>query len=203
MGVPRPPLAQRPAAAVLPDEPAFRALVRARNPAALGRVFDVYWKPLYERAQLILPPRLDPENVAGEVMFRLVERAHTLDPARPLYPWLAHVCANLCLNRWRRDRPTSWWARVFRGEAAPPLVSGMERREARDALHAALAVLTEERREAILLRHLFVLEEDEIAQLGGVKPGQVRRLLLEGLRAVRHGEHGNGLDGFWGMEDKP
>jgi RNA polymerase sigma-70 factor (ECF subfamily) len=175
------------------DDQAFRERVRARDPAALGQVFEAYWQALYARARLILPARLDPEDVAGDVMLRLVEEAETYDPARPLYPWLAQVCVNLCLDRSRRYRPISWWRRIFRSQTAAAPVSDLECREARNALLGAVRDLSRKQREAMVLRHLFGLEEEEIAGLQGVSRGQARRLLLEGLREVQRGRLGEQL----------
>lgn len=195
MGTPNTPCAQQPVVTAVGDDRAFRERVRARDPVALGQVFEAYWKPLYARARLILPARLDPEDVAGDVMLRLVEEAENYDPARPLYPWLAQVCVNLCLNRSRRYRPLSWWRRLIRSEVAAAPVSDLESREARDALQAAVRELSNKRREAMVLRHLFGIEEEEIAGLQGVSRGHARRLLLEGLREVQRGPFGEHLEG--------
>lgn len=190
---------QRPAAAL--DDLAFRERVRARDPEALTQVFQAYWSPLYAQARLILPPSQDPEGVAGDVMLRLVEVAHRYDPSRPLYPWLAQVCAHMCVSRARRFRPKSWFRRVVRFGASAATSAPLGGREARDALSEALDTLTSKRREALVLRYLFGLEDVEIAVVKGVKPGQVRRLLLEGLSELRRGPHGEDLKGFLEMAE--
>jgi RNA polymerase sigma factor (sigma-70 family) len=201
MGSPVPPLVQRPAAAALGDDTAFRERVRARDPQALAQVFQAYWTSLYAQARLILPPSEDPEGVAGDVMLRLIEVAPRYDPARPLYPWLAQVCAHLCVSRARRFRPTSWFQRVIRFGAAAPAAPSFGGREARDALGRALATLPRKRREALVLRYLFGLEDAEIATVHGVTTAQVRRLLLEGLSELREGPHGEDLKGFLEMAE--
>jgi RNA polymerase sigma-70 factor (ECF subfamily) len=70
------------------------------------------------------------------------------------------------------------------GEASDD-VAVLDPAEAREAVSRALAVLTPEQREVVVLRYFNSKSHREIAQLLGKREGAVRAMLLRALRHMR------------------
>ena len=174
------------------DDSEFRRLIRCRDPAAWERLFHLYWTQLYRQARLLLPGSLDPENAVGEVWLRAFGAARKYDASRSPYPWLARICANVCLNTRHRPRERG----VVREVAAPAAVHPEAYAAAREALRFALAGISRHQREVVALRFLFNVSVTEIAELLRIRRNSVEQTLLRGLECLRRGRSADEL-GQW------
>jgi RNA polymerase sigma factor (sigma-70 family) len=124
------------------------------------------------------------EDLAQDAVLKVICTAHQYDPARPARAWLVTIVRNLCVDWWRRNRPTS----PLGGDPGddddghPTLElpdrepSAHERavvRERNAALRACIELLTEAEREVILLRDLHDLTPAETAAVLGIPVGRV------------------------------
>ena len=133
-------------------------------------------------------------DLAQESYLQVHRSRHTYDPSQPLRPWLLGIARHVWLtDRRRRGRRL---AREVAGldplpdlPVPPEAVLGLV---VRDALMQALALLPPDRREAIVLHHLYGLSFHEVGRVVGVSEGGARirasRALAE-LRAML-GERG-------------
>jgi len=170
---------------MLADEGSERQGIRERDQDAWSRLANQHHRTLCQRARLLLPPWEDPEDAVAETWLRALKAARRYDPRRPVLPWLARICANVCLDRlrWLRRHPRAsstrlQEARAREGDAGSTAV---ERRRLQDALLR----LPAKEREVLLLRHLFGVPVREMSVLLGLKRNTVDRRLARGLEHLR------------------
>jgi len=102
--------------------------------------------------------------------------------------WLFAIAANACRDRRRRDRR----APVVPIDALPEPAArgdGVERvlieREKRDAVRSALAALSEEQREALVLARYHGLPYAEIAAILGISVGAVKTRIFRAVETLK------------------
>ena len=132
--------------------------------------------------------RAEAEDVAQEVMLRLWKAAASWDEAGSAKPstWAFRVASNLCIDQHRRSK------RVTPGlEGAPepedPSPDGETRLQqtARlKSLDAALSLLPDRQREAVILRHIEGWSNPEIATQLDISVEAVESLTARGKRAL-------------------
>jgi RNA polymerase sigma-70 factor (ECF subfamily) len=162
----------------------LRALVeRARRgqPEAFEALYERFEAHVYALCARLLA---DPEAAAeatGAIWLTVWQRLRGLRHAEAFTAWLRQTAVRECHRRQRR-RP--WW-RVWGGDEAiaeradeqPPPAAGLTRDELAERVQAALARLSAEHREVVVLHHLEGLPVAEIAGLLDVAPGTVKSRL--------------------------
>lgn len=125
-------------------------------------------------------------DLAQEAFLQAHRSRQTYDPAYPVRPWLLgiarHVWTMDLRTRRRRD------AREVVGlDDAPevPVPAEMERLGNRDALARALAAISADRREAVVLHHIYGLSFREIAGIAGASETAVRVRASRGMADLR------------------
>jgi RNA polymerase sigma-70 factor, ECF subfamily len=124
-------------------------------------------------------------DLAQETYLQIHRSRHTYDPRLPVKPWILAIARHVRLtderSRWRRR------AREVDGlegvdMPVPPEVEGLADR---DELARALAVLPGDRREALILHHVYGLSFREIGQVVGVSEGGARIRASRGMTELR------------------
>lgn len=134
----------------------------------------------------MLGDRAEAEDVAQEAMLRLWRIAPDWRAGEAqVSTWLYRVAANLCTDRLRRARRSA----PLDAEAEPPdPARGAEAvliaRDRAAALEAALTLLPERQRQAVVLRHLEGLSNPEIAAVMDIGVEAVESLTARGKRAL-------------------
>ncbi|GAB4224806.1 MAG: sigma-70 family RNA polymerase sigma factor [Acidobacteriota bacterium] len=120
----------------------------------------------------------DAEDVAQEVFLRLYRALASVDPERPLEPFLVRIAVNAARTergrRGRRREDVLEAARDRAGGAGPG--AAVHADDVRRALLAASATLTERERLVFRLRDLEGLEAPVVAEALGIAAVTVRRL---------------------------
>ncbi len=125
---------------------------------------------------------LDAVQAALTSVWRTRQR---LDPQRDLRGWFFRILRNRCIDV-VRDRARG--AHQTLGSDPVTLddpADGLARDESRDQLRAALATLTEEQREIVLLRDYHGLSYAEIGRALNIPPGTVMSRLSRARSALR------------------
>jgi RNA polymerase sigma factor (sigma-70 family) len=146
----------------------------------------LYDRILTRQAARALAPHMDPENAVAETWHQAYRGAGRYDPQWLPYPWLAAICARVCLKQRRalaRLLPTF----RLRGRTDPEAGVGTDRADEETHVRAALVRLPWRQRQVVALRFLFDVSVREIAALLDRTPGNVERLLLRGLERLRRG----------------
>ncbi len=181
-------------AEVPPDSGATQDLLRrahAGDPRALEELFAGYRPYLRQfvglRLDTKLRPRVDPSDVVQEAQLEAARRlsGYLEGPPMPFRLWLRQIAQDRLLNLHRRHVATAHRA-VGREQPLPEqssaalaeqlLASGstpskqLSRDELARRLHLAMAQLSEDDREILLLRNFEGLSNQEVSHLLGIDP---------------------------------
>ncbi|RVU20771.1 sigma-70 family RNA polymerase sigma factor [Methylobacterium oryzihabitans] len=160
------------------DAAAYRALLAACVPVIAAAA----------RRQGLPPDEVD--DVVQETLLTVHRARRTWDPARPFLPWLRAIAQRRTVDALRRQgrRPRESHdpiAYEAHADDGPLPGDGLERRDDRRRLVAAMAALPERQREAV--EHLGLAERslDEAAALTGRSKGALKVNLHRALKALR------------------
>jgi RNA polymerase sigma factor (sigma-70 family) len=154
--------------------------------------FEAAYPELFSRAATLayrmLGDRTASEDVAAETLARTFAHWRRVSALPYRDGWVLRVATNLAIDAARRRPPAPT-------DAAP--LDAAEAATMRLALVAALESLPRRQRQAVALRYLSGLREDEVASALGVSPSTASTHVRRGLDALR-GYLGDGFreDGF-------
>lgn len=125
------------------------------------------------------------EDVAQETMVRLWKIAPDWQAGQAqVSTWVWRVTANLCTDRLRKRRGLSLESVPEPEDDSPSALEGLLAADRAKALEAALALLPERQRQAVILRHLEGLTNPEIAQVMEISVEAVESLTARGKRVL-------------------
>lgn len=155
------------------DRLAARALVERLSPR------------VYRLALRLLADQAEAEDVTQEAMLRLWRIAGDWQGggAQPS-TWLHRVTVNLATDRLRRRRSVALDAVEEPADPGPGAVDVLIGADRQQALDAALALLPERQRAAVVLRHLEGFTNPEIAATLGIGVEAVESLTARGKRRL-------------------
>ena len=164
---------------------------------AFGELVRRYQDRLFSAVVHILGSRSDAEDVVQDAFIQAYVKLDTFKQNSRFYTWLYRIAFNVSISRRRRRRVevSVEEGREATGNEPVDLAASpthhLEEEERREQLHAAMARLTHEHREIIVLRHMEDFSYEEIAEVLEISVGTVRsRLhrarasLLEHLREI-------------------
>lgn len=102
----------------------------------------------------------------------------------PLKPWFLRVVRNRCIDLLRRRRHSEVAVEELRDPASTPEES-LHADQRTQAVRRALAALTSDKREIIVLRDYLDLSYAEIAEVVGIAPGTVMSRLHRSRLALK------------------
>jgi RNA polymerase sigma factor (sigma-70 family) len=153
--------------------PPFQALV------------DAHWLDVARLAHALSGPD-DGDDVAQQAWTQAYTAYPSLRSADNLRGWLltiTHRCAmDAHRRRGRRAVPTQDQTIARNGDSA---LAGPESRLADEVLWGQVARLPQRQREAVVLKYVGDLDHPTIAELLGTTPTMSRRLVSDGLKALR------------------
>lgn len=187
-----------------------RLIERARRdePGALDRLLDSYrnYLRLLARTGLdaSLQSKADPSDLVQDALLRAAQRFDQFrgDGDAELAGWLRQILARCLADFVRRyrtgarragrersleqlvERSSQAMERVLATDGDSPSASA-QRRDLGVMLSDALAQLSEDHREVIVLHHLEGLDWDEVARRLGRTPGAARMLWTRALKQLR------------------
>jgi RNA polymerase sigma-70 factor (ECF subfamily) len=137
-------------------------------------------------ANRMLGDLAEAEDVAQEAMLRAWKQAPGWKPGQAKFDtWLHRVGLNLCYDRLRRRREIPTETPPDRADDGPAPDRGLMAAQTGIRVDAALALLPERQREAIILCHYQELTNIEAASLMSVSVDALESLLSRGRRALR------------------
>jgi RNA polymerase sigma-70 factor (ECF subfamily) len=131
---------------------------------------------LYRYCRYLTRSPWDAEDLAQDALARAfvtLARMHEQEPAHPR-AWLFRIASNLWIDQTRRRRETPV------GDAPEPSSSTVEPRASREAAGTLLVTLSPQERAAVVLKDVFDLSLDEIAESLGTTVGAVKTALHRG-----------------------
>lgn len=162
--------------------------IRRGDTDGAAELFERYAPALLRFTDRMLSDRASAEEVTQEVFVKVISRAHQYDGRAGVASWLFAIAANACRDRRRRDRRAS----VVPLEAIPEprakgegVESAMTSNERRQAVRSALADLSEEQREALVLARYHGMPYAEIAQTLGISVGAVKTRIFRAVETLK------------------
>jgi RNA polymerase sigma-70 factor (ECF subfamily) len=145
------------------------------------RYQDLAWKTAYR----FLGDWMEAEDVAQESFLRIFQAAPRYRPMATFRTYFYRTVTHLCIDRTRKKHPTS----IDDISRMPdPSLGPRERlieEERRAQVHKALDALPTNQKAALILRHYEGLSYAEIAQILGVTPKAVERLISRAAASLQ------------------
>jgi RNA polymerase sigma-70 factor (ECF subfamily) len=168
---------------------------------AYSALYTLYASGVYRLCYSLLFQRQDAEDVTQEAFLYAFRNLRRFDAAKSSFKtWMYTIAVSRCRNLYRRKRPAPIdFTQLFRLELAAPNDERPEaafaQRNAQDALVRALADLSPQLREAVVLRYGHGMTYREIAAVMDCPPKTAEsrvRLAHDRLRGLLQGA-GQGL----------
>lgn len=170
---------------------------RRGDAAAFGELVRRHMRKAYLTALAQLGDVAAAEDVTQDALVAALERIEDCREPEHFAAWLIRIARNKAHNYRRRERVRSAQPleAADRLPAASDPLRDASREELRQNLLMALDTLTERQREAVYLFEVEGLRHAEIAELMGLKEGNVRYHVFQARRALREklgGVYGEG-----------
>lgn len=175
------------------EDAALMAQVAAGQPEAMTGLFERHHRPLYGFLLRMTGRPAAAEDLVQEAFLKALRHAATFDARSPFRPWLYRIARNLLADhhgRVGREPLAPLEAVEPHDEGADPHAHA-EARQDHARLEAALARLSFEQRELLLLSRDPELSYTDLAALYGCSAGALKvrvHRALQALRAQFHGE---------------
>ncbi|TME31571.1 MAG: sigma-70 family RNA polymerase sigma factor [Chloroflexi bacterium] len=158
----------------------------AGDVAALGHLYDELLAPIYRYIAVRVHRREDAEDLTQVVFERIVAGLPRYRSGRsPFAAWVFRIARNAVIDHVRRERPTEQLDPVHEVPHGEEVEAISLRGEQIRELRRAIANLTPDQQEAIVLRFVAGLSAEEAAQVMGRRAGTIRGLTFRAIGALR------------------
>jgi RNA polymerase sigma factor (sigma-70 family) len=172
----------------LSDQDLMR-IVQAGDYSPASEIYDRYSGRIYNFAFRFLKNAEAAEDAVQEVFVKMMRHANQFHGDAKLSTWLFSITANWCRDYLRKaDNKAKESDDVLVQLPAPTELSpdrSLEQRENEQLVRKALALLTAEQREAILLSRYQGLSYAEIAQIAGCSEGAVKTRVFRAMETLK------------------
>lgn len=178
------------AAAVRPEEDRSLALrARGGNAHAFGVLYDRYFERVFRYVYYRVRDQQEAEDVTSDVFLRAMRAMPRYEPRQAFLAWLYRIARNAVIDRARTTRPRLSFEDALAHPDAPDHVVDPDEKlvatDRRAQLRKALAFLTAEQQEVVVLRFIEGLSADEVGKIMGKRGGTVRGMQFRALQALR------------------
>src|SRR5262245_47271377 len=163
---------------------------QAGDERAFDRIVETYSPQVYALLTRFLGPRPNREDLVQEAFLRVIRARDRYEPTARFTTWLFRIVYNLAVNETQRGRERE--ALALEGEsfelgdaAASPPSSGLERDDVVRAVRAAIALLPENQRMALILAKYEERPYAEIAEVLGSTEKAVKSLIHRARETLR------------------
>jgi len=176
----------------LDDETLIRLIVQARA-EALSALYDRYSRLVFSLALNSVGDPATAEEITQDVFLRVWQRARQYHADRAkVSTWLTSITRHRAIDQLRRrgsrsEQHSVDWAELTPG--AEPSVNGPEQAAVltleRERVHAAIAQLSEEQKQALALAYFQGLTQSQIAEALVLPLGTVKTRVRLGMQKLR------------------
>lgn len=182
----------------LSDQELMR-IVQAGDFSPASEIYDRYSSRIYNFAFRFLRNSEAAEDAVQEVFVKMLKHANQFHGDAKLSTWLFSITANWCRDYLRKaENKSKDGDEVLVTLPTSPELSperNLERRENERMIQRALASLTAEQREAILLSRYQGLSYAEIAQIAGCSEGAVKTRVFRAMETLKKALTGDARGG--------
>src|SRR5262245_19856549 len=175
----------------LNDDAPLIAATLAGDTAAFGRLVGTYQDRLYNSLLRVLGSAEDAADIVQDAFVQAYTKLDTFRGTSAFYTWLYRIAFNLAMSHARRERKTTSLdgLKSLVGEepmdGQPTAEAGVLEQERAELVHAALAELTLDYRQILVLREIDGCRYDEIAEILDLPVGTVRSRLFRARLQLR------------------
>ena len=167
------------------DERALMARVGRGDAAAFERLVERHLPMLHALAWRMLGDPGEAEDVVQETMVKLWVNARGWQPSGGgLGAWLRRIATNSCLDRLRKPRNLSDDVLPERADEAPLADALIDADRRRDAVQAAILMLPDRQRAAIVLTYHEGVSNVEAASILGIGVKALESLLVRARQGL-------------------
>ncbi|HYI12722.1 MAG TPA: RNA polymerase sigma factor [Thermoanaerobaculia bacterium] len=175
------------------------AIVQAGDNSPASEIYDRYSGRIYNFAFRFLRNAEAAEDATQEAFIKMLKYSNQYNGTAKLTTWLFSITANLCRDYLRKadNRPKDS-DDVLITLPGPDELSpdrSFEQRENEQRVQRALAVLTAEQREAVVLSRYQGLSYAEIAQIAGCSEGAVKTRVFRAMETMKRALMGEASGG--------
>jgi RNA polymerase sigma-70 factor (ECF subfamily) len=135
------------------------------------------------------------EDLLQESFLQLHRSRHTYRRGRPVLPWAFAIARHVFLMDRRAARRKARYETLAPAELPEvPVPAAVEKLAAASLVREALSRLDGDRREAVVLHHVFGLSFAEIGSLLGIRAGTAKLRAHRAIHALRKALGGNDTD---------
>lgn len=164
------------------------ARVRDGDLERLSELFERHHRRLLAFFSRLTGERATAEDLVQEVFVRMLKYRHTFRSEAEFTPWMFSVARNAAVDHYRGRPRLEVQESPEAPEPAAPLVDPVDqlgRREQSELLQSALARLTREKRELLLLARFGEMKYEAIGELLGITVGAVKVRVHRALKDLR------------------
>ncbi len=181
-----------------PSDEELLLQVQSGDTDCLGVLVSRWEQPLFRFAYRLLERSEDARDVCQETFLRILKKRDRFRAGARFSTWMYQIALNLCRDHLRRRRRWRFVeadapetparelaaARLADGDGPDP-AAALERRERKAAVTRALARLSPEQREVLVLKEFEGMKFREIAEILGCPESTVKSRMYFGLDALR------------------
>ena len=173
------------------EEQVWLERARQGDKAAFGRLIEAYQGPVYNLAYRMLGNRGEAEEAAQEAFIRAYTKLHTYDPQRKFSTWMLSIASNYCVDLLRKrralllslDQPLPPHPALMSDRADGPEAQTVDS-ERETMVQALLEELSEDYRQAVVLRYWYDLSYEEIADVMDTTVSAIKSRLFRARRQL-------------------
>lgn len=168
--------------------------------SAFGELVQLYQDRLYNAVSHFVGNATEAEDVVQEAFVQAYLKLDTFQQTSAFYTWLYRIAFNTAVSRQRRKKLATSVDSIREQTGEEPIDRGdapdrpLEQQEAVGQVQAALASLSAEHRDILVLREMDELEYEQIAEILAINVGTVRSRLHRARLALRDKLIEMGLD---------
>lgn len=175
-----------------PDDPAVVALVNrvvvSRDASAFGELYDRFVERVYRYLYFRAGSQPEAEDLTEQVFLKAWEAIGRYRwQGRPFLAWLYRLAHNAHIDHVRTRKPTTSLNNDERPLELASSAAAVELARALDAevLARALAQLTADQQQVIVMKFIDGVDNEQIAQSMGKREGAIRALQMRALMSLR------------------
>lgn len=158
--------------------------VRRGERAAMDELLARYERPIYRFGLRMCGDEESAREVLQETLVAAFRHLATFRGDAALSTWLYQIARSFCIKERRRERPTEALDERVAGDEPTP-DARTHAHEIGAALAAAIASLSPEQREAVVLRDVEGLSAEEAAEVVGIEVGALKSRLHRARMELR------------------
>jgi RNA polymerase sigma-70 factor (ECF subfamily) len=175
----------------LSDDASLITATLAGETAAFGRLVSTYQDRLYNSLRRVLGSSETAADIVQDAFVQAYVKLDSFRGGSAFYTWLYRIAYNLAMSHMRREHREAsldHMKMVLGSEPVdgqPMADAGMLERERAEMVHTALAELSFEHRQILVLREIDGCRYDEIAEILDLPVGTVRSRLFRARLEMR------------------